>query len=124
MVKDKITPVKPILSKESLDYISNIDKSKGDIKEKDIKEYIKHALGNDEDQIQETFASFIAVVDTLARKDPKFMRITDLHIQAVKLDEKYRLLYKETTKSKSRMEILAHERLEWTQKNQSFDFFK
>ncbi len=115
MCKDEIQVVEPTLSKESLSYINNC--SGGSVNKKDVEEYISHAIGADGDR--ETFASFIAIVDRFPRDDKRFKRMSKLHIEAKKLNEKYNSFFEEAVAFGTELSKLIKQRVEWSKQNKS-----
>lgn len=111
----KAKPVKPALSKESTDYINGIKNDKSSVNNKDVEEYLEHAIGSDGDR--EILADFIATIDRFERTDERFKRLTSLHAKAIEFSEAYHKLYKEASEEDSEMSELVQERLEWSKQN-------
>lgn len=113
MSEQEIQLVEPTLSEESMAFVNR--SHKGLIKEGDVDEYIKHAIG--EDGNRETFANFISIIDRFSRDDERFKRISQLHIEAKKSNEKYNELFKEAVTSGSKLSQLIKQRTAWSKKN-------
>lgn len=109
-----LTAVKPVLDEETMEYINSMKNQELLVDEEKVEEYIKYSIkGGD----KESFANFIAVVDRLERDSKRFKDIRELHIAAIKADEKYKEMYKEASEEGSELSNMALQRLIWNQKN-------
>jgi hypothetical protein len=114
MTTETIETVEPILRKESVAYIENIDIEVNKINEGDVEEYIMHSI---DDGNKETFASFIAIVDRFKRDDKRFKCLMGLHKCVMKTNKTYFKLYKEASDHDSEIFKMAVQRFEWNKKN-------
>jgi hypothetical protein len=109
---DNVKCVEPILIDETKEYINNlVDYRSVEIIDSVREKYLKHVM---KDGDEETFASFVTLVDTLDRNCDLFRRVGYLHLDAIQSNEVYKKLYEESFKFDSKLKKLIDERSEWT----------